>query len=416
MQNHVNPWVIQNRYNLRQVKIFINNHNILIYIIFAVFLIPFIGGFIHEFADVTYFRYYTFGLSLKDFFGVWISIFGAIGLLYNIRISGKRLTNQQIQINSQSKSERDSRFAKGIELLGNPTSSARTGAAYTLYFLAKDFREEYAKTVFDILCAHVRSITEDKTYRERYNIVPSTEIQTIVDLLFKEKDNEHIFYRFKANLQSAFLHGINIAKGNLFRANLSFTDFAGADLNRAILEESTLHKTRFYGAVLTNTSFGYLKKASPNFDFANLESTHFEGAEFTDGATFIGAKVTLADFTKTYLHKVSFIGAIITGSRFNQSFICETNFAGVNLQNADFTDACCEHEIEQRTYTNLESGILKSNLVDTFFEGITNGAVYNVACHSNIIRFEKLTKASGCIHLTLKAKNIPETTEPVPTP
>ena len=406
-------FIIQNINN--RIAIFVKAYNIIIYLIFAVFLIPFVGGFIHEFADITYFKYYTFGLSLKDFFGIWISIFGAIGLLYNIRISGKRLTNQQIQINSQSKSERDSRFAKGIELLGNPISSARTGGAYILYFLAKEYPEEYTKTVFDILCAHVRSITEDEMYKKSHHKVPSTEIQTIIDLLFKDKDGTYIFNGLDANLANAFLHGINISNGYLRKANLSYSDFSGSYLRNMIFDESLIYNTLFSGAVLINNSFKNSIGIIGDFNFSSLDNSNFENSLFTKDTTFIGANISDANFAKTELCGVRFIGAKITGASFNQAFIYKTNFSGVNMNSADFSSACCELEIDKRVYTDLESCELETRISFNYFEEIIDLTIFDTLCLPNIKRVRKLTdnRKLQAPHVYLRATNVPESTKPV---
>ncbi len=170
-------------------------------IISVIFFLPFVGVFINEITSAYFCNIYTLGLDRKDFFNVWIALFGAIGIAINIYQNHKRTTNQDkqlekqavqiqlqgTQIELQSKSQRDSRFSKGVELLGNANESARTGAAYSLFFLVKDYPEEFAKPVFEILCSHVRSITTTEEYKKNNNKRPSNEIQSILNLLFKNQ-------------------------------------------------------------------------------------------------------------------------------------------------------------------------------------------------------------------------------------
>lgn len=183
-------------------------------IIVVLFFIPFICVFINYSTSLYFGDLYTFGISdRKDFFTVWIALFGAIGIAFNIYQNQKRTKNQeeqlekqQAQIDLQSKSQRDSRFSKGIELLGNENESARTGAAYSLCFLAKDYPDEFSKPVFDILCSHIRTLTTSEKYLKKYTTV-SNEVQTILELLFKNIDDHNciLFYYHIADLRGANL-------------------------------------------------------------------------------------------------------------------------------------------------------------------------------------------------------------------
>ena len=106
-------------------------------IISVIFFLPFVGVFINEITSAYFCNLYTLGLDRKDFFTVWIALFGAIGIAFNIHQNHLRTTNQDkqlvnqniqlekqaeqiqlqgIQIELQSKSQRDSRFYKGVEL------------------------------------------------------------------------------------------------------------------------------------------------------------------------------------------------------------------------------------------------------------------------------------------------------------
>ena len=64
----------------------------------------------------------------------WISLFGVFGVVYNISQNQKRITQQEKQLQAQTISENNTRFAKGVELLGNSQESTRIGGIYTLFF------------------------------------------------------------------------------------------------------------------------------------------------------------------------------------------------------------------------------------------------------------------------------------------
>lgn len=132
-------------------------------ILLSLFLAPFVLILIGDIIGSNI-PLYTFGLSLKDFFTMWTAIFGVFGIVYNIYQNQRRISQQEKQLDGQSKqieyqnmqlelqakSERNSRFAKGVELLGSNQESARTGGVYNLIFLAKEYPNEFKETVFNI--------------------------------------------------------------------------------------------------------------------------------------------------------------------------------------------------------------------------------------------------------------------------
>jgi hypothetical protein len=87
---------------------------------------------------------------------------------------------------SQGRRERvDERFNSAINLLGSSETSARTGAIYTLHELALK-EGKYRQQIVQILCSHIRSKTNEQEYKKNHEERPSNEIQTTLNLLFKE--------------------------------------------------------------------------------------------------------------------------------------------------------------------------------------------------------------------------------------
>lgn len=302
-----------------------------IYIIVILFFFPFIGIGINSLTSWSIGDLYTLGLDRKDFFTVWIALFGAIGIAFNIYQNHKRTTNQDKQIELQSKSQRDSRFSKGVELLGNANESARTGAAYSLFFLAKDYPEEFAKPVFEILCSHVRAITTTEEYKKNNNKRPSNEIQSILNLLFKnqsldldgsfwneereqEEDEEYIrntiFKDFSPNLSHSYLKYADLIGANLYGAQFSNSNLEGAFLGGSCLKESmfiksTLIGAKIYGANLSGSFF----LSGTKLNNADLEGATLDGLTLDD-VILDYAKISKKDFLnvltdkKTNLDKV----------------------------------------------------------------------------------------------------------------
>ena len=303
-----------------------------------IFFFPFIGVFFNEITSAYICDLYTLGLDRKDFFTVWIALFGAIGIAINIYQNHRRTTNQDIQLikqteqlELQSKSQRDSRFSKGVELLGNANESARTGAAYSLFFLVKDYPEEFAKPVFEILCSHVRSITTTEEYKKNNNKRPSNEIQSILNSLFKnqsldldgsfwseereqEEDEEYIrntiFKDFSPNLSHSYLKYADLIGANLYGAQFSNSNLEEAFLAGSCLKESMFIKSTLIGAKIhgANLSGSYFLSGT-KLNNADLREATLDGLTLDD-IILDYAKISKKDFLnvltvkKTNLEKV----------------------------------------------------------------------------------------------------------------
>lgn len=329
-------------------------------IIFLIFLFPFVSPLIATWAHFSFGELYTFGIdNPKDFYAVWIALFSIGGIAINIQQNQKRFNNQEQQLDLQTKVQRDNRFAKGIELLGNNNESARIGAAYSLYFLAKDFPEEFRKSTFEVLCAHIRAITTTPKYIEEHFSNTSTEIQSIIDLLFKQTkqgSENSLFKELEANL----LH-VNFAY-----ADLSFTDFTGANLSFANLSHTHLRGTNFSNVRFFKTNLSYIdgrgggifKEAvigDTNLCHANLSNCDFSNAiltnvEICNNTIFYETIFMDAQIKETDLEKACFQEAILEGITFNNvTNIVHTNFQGAYGLDQIRLMGNCEDEIKLNT-------------------------------------------------------------------
>ena len=276
---------------------------------------------------------YTFGLPLNEFMTVWIALGGIIGVVSNIGLTQKRITiqeeqqinqqkqfeeqqkrwekqdaqqekirseqekqfNKQIekqndQIQIQQKQLRDTRFSSGVELLGNNNESARIGGAYNLYFLAKENSEDYLKPVCGILCAHIRSITSSKEYREGCKDKSSNEIQTILKLLFRRRDNysfvlddsNPIFCRCYKDLSGTFLRGVDF-----FYTKMDNVNFCNAELYDVNFNAADLSGVHFSNAILNDVNFGGAE-LDVEFKDAELKNINFSNAKFRQMMYFKG--------------------------------------------------------------------------------------------------------------------------------
>jgi uncharacterized protein YjbI with pentapeptide repeats len=245
----------------------------------------------------------------KDFYTSWITLFGSIGVIINLVFFAVRLKNQDRQIKLQLNANLDQRFALAVETLGNDGESARTGAIYSLYHLAME-HEKYRQTVMDILCSHIRSKTNEKEYKDSFKEEPSNEIQTTINLVFKENG---LFYKHHIKLE---------------RPNLSKSFLKGANFNNSKLYDTI-------------------------FTYSNLQNANFTDA-FCPFGNFIATKCHGANFLRAKLYKASFLDSKALGTKFHYTQAC-----GIDMMNANFTGS----ELE---FSNL----FRADLNNTIFDGV----------------------------------------------
>jgi uncharacterized protein YjbI with pentapeptide repeats len=349
----------------------------------VIFLLPFCCLAFHDWFGWGSKELYTFGLELKDFMTVWIALGGVVAVVggiiqtqRRITLQEKQLTRQEAQFTAQTelqqKQQRDGRFASAVELLGNPHESTRIGGAYNLYFLACDFGE-YRHAVCEILCAHIRTITSDKIYQEKHKEKPTIEVQTIINILFKEVWEDYsVFYDCFKNLRGTFLYGVTFPSAS----KISYTDFCDA----------IIKDVDFSGLILTNIGFSRAIIADVKFSGSELEDVRFVGAELLD-VNFNEATLRNVRFPKAILNKVNFTGARLVSVRFGDNILTADSILNKKLKNGailievDFTSTIFEGD---------------RRIKKKFFEG-TCLASYSI---------EEITKSGRSLELTKpKAEN-----------
>ncbi|GHT04326.1 hypothetical protein FACS189423_06840 [Bacteroidia bacterium] len=241
----------------------------------GIFLLPIVGPCLYDKFDWNIGELYTFNLDPKDFYPIWITLFGAIGAGYEIWHALKQTRNNRFFNN----------FVKSVELLGSNNESARIGSIYGLYFLAKKYPEDYENNVFETLCGHVRSKTAEEKYRRTYTKKPSSDIRMLLNLLFREESelskDKDFFKRFK----NAYLDGCYLRQAYLSKASLQGAKFTEADLQRADFNGAKLEKAKFSGADLGGANFNGAKLKGADFKDAKLKGAKFEGADL-EGAIY----------------------------------------------------------------------------------------------------------------------------------
>jgi hypothetical protein len=188
----------------------------------------------------------------------------------------KRLKNQERQIDLQINQRVDGRFNSAIGLLGSSETSARTGTIYALHELALE-EEKYRQQIVQILCSHIRSKTNEQEYKKNHEERPSNEIQTTLNLLFKE--------------EKCGLYTQDFAK---------VTEFPRADLSHAYLVKADFRYAQCQGA-----GFGGAQCQRASFRGAQCQEANFLGAQ-CQGAHFWGAQCQGAYFSKAQYQEACF--------------------------------------------------------------------------------------------------------------
>ena len=275
------------------------------------------------------------GSKIETIRFIGIGMGGLLTVMAAIAINNRakaqiKSANAQVENNKLTeKSHIDERFNSAIETLGHERAEVRISAFYQFYYLAKDSQDDNTgRKIFDILCAHLRTMPEDQSHVKKNNrdIFPTEEYQTLLNILFKSED-KFVFGEFHANLQN-----VNLTHTNLKNANL-----ANADLCDAILEGAN-----FTGANLADSKFTHAKIAYAHFIDANLERANLREANLTR-AKLIGANLKEANLASANLEHANFVGANLTRATMAHAKMKEALLDQANIKNADLTAASLDN-------------------------------------------------------------------------
>ena len=268
-----------------------------------------------------------FWATMRFFVEIIIAVV-ALGFFY------WRLRNQDKQVAHQIRKETDDRFTTAVKLLGSTEASARAGAIYSLYQLFVDDKEnKYRAQIAQILCSHIRTKTQEPEYQKNHKDRPSSEIQTTIDLLFREEKSDMGIYCRKEIVEQKGFPTANLRGAYLRRAN-----FWGAHCERADFNEVHCERARFEEAYCKWTGFQAAHCEGANFLSANCESIDFEDAH-CEGAIFYGAYCEGAIFYSAHCEGADFELAHCEKADFQNASFEATNFLHVNAEDANFQDA-----------------------------------------------------------------------------
>ena len=257
-----------------------------------------------------------------------IAIFGFIFIYQRLEKQQKQIDIQIDQLTIQINHRIDDRFNSAISLLGSSETSARTGAIYALHELAIE-EEKYRRKIAQILCSHIRSKTDEAEYKKTHSKRPSNEIQTTIDLLFKEE-----------GLYAQGFKGVaKPSKANLSHAYLIGADFISAQCQKANFRSAQCQKANFSNAQCQGV------------DFTNAwcqgENGQYQGANAQcQKANFVMAQCQGANFTNALCQDVNFWVAQCQGVDFTNAQLQGVDFQGTGCQGINLKDAEYDKQIE----------------------------------------------------------------------
>ena len=214
---------------------------------------------------------------------------------------------------------RQQAFKDGVEHLGSDKASVRQGGAHALFHLALE-DEKLRVSIAGVLCAHIRETTGDKNYQEKNKGRPSTEVQSLLSLLFTTETVGEVrlgkFWKGATpDLEGGYFCGVQLESAQFRGAKLSWAQFQGASLWKAQFQGASLWKARFQEALLDEGQFQQASLWGVQFQQASLWDAQFQGASL-DGVEFQGATLWRAQFQGARLEEAQFQGARLEEAQF----------------------------------------------------------------------------------------------------
>ena len=244
--------------------------------------------------------------------GGLLAVTGAIAINYRAEAQIKS-ANAQVKNNKLiEKGHIDERFKSAIQNLGHNEASVRIASFYQFYYLAKGQDNEFKKNIFGILCAHLRNMTQEKSYREETGKdKPTEECQTLLNILLKP-DDKSVFENFKVDMQNSYLVNVsfsetNVSNVNFFNANLSGASFFNTNFPGANFAKTNLSGAHFLSSNLSKANLSYTNLSNTRLFSVNLSDAILSDVNLSN-ANLLGTTLRRALFLVVDLMKVRFIG------------------------------------------------------------------------------------------------------------
>ena len=312
---------------------------------------------------------------ILEFVGVGM---GGVLLAIGATIANRRAAAMEETNRGAEAGRQQERFKNAIEHLGHESDSVRMGGAYELFHLAQDTEDDdLRQTVLDILCAHIRRTTGEGGYQEEHKSEPSTEIQSLLTLLFEQEHtvfkgcridlqrswlNGAILNRARlqgADLVGAYLQGTWLLEAQLREAQLSEAQLQGARLSEAHLQEAWLSEAQLQGADLSRAHLQRADLFEAQLQRANLYSTQLQGADLS------GAELQSASLPRAQLQ-----GAVLDDAQLQGANLSGVDLQGAKLPGAHLRGVICQLGGELSFEERIRAGIgREGDLSEVTFAG-----------------------------------------------
>ena len=326
------------------------------------------------------------GLHTKNLILKFLGIgMGGVLLALQAMMSYRRANALEDTVRNAEQGQRQERLKNAIEHLGHESDSVRLGGAYELFHLAEDTRD-IRRTVFDILCAHIRQTTGEDEYRKKYPSKPSEEIQSLLTLLFVQEHK--VLTGLHINLQGSWLNGADLQGAHLEKADLTKTWLQGAQLQKAWLQGAELSNAQLQRAMLFRTLLQEAHLWEACLQEAWLVEAWLQGANLSR-AQLQGALLWAAHLQGALLQGACLQGARLQGACLQGTALFEAELQGAVLQGACLQGATSEHAyastFEQRVRNkrgkesdlervDFQGGLSQEN-IDSLAEGLSDERV-----------------------------------------
>ena len=238
-------------------------------------------------------------------------------------------------------------FNEATAKLGDESASVRLGWIYALDTLARS-NEAYLVSVVEILCAHLRKITQKEDYQEKYKDKPSNEIQSLAKVLRalntklsvlnsrkEENGNSNFLY---LDLSASYLVGVNLTNACLKDVNLTETNLQRASLDGAQMQKALLSRAQMQGAFLHKAQMQWAHLEGAQMQGTRLWGAQLQGAHLR-WAQMQGAELRETQLQEADLHQTEMQGATLDRTQMQGVKLWEVQLQGAKLNEVDLRGA-----------------------------------------------------------------------------
>ena len=219
--------------------------------------------------------------------------------------------------------QRQERLKSGVTHLGHQSESVRLGGAYELFHLAREF-STYRQSTLDILCAHIRQMTSQPLYQDTYQDTPSSEIQSLLTLLFQDAGDVYIFSACHADLRRSWLRGADLIGSRLEGSHLQGTNLSESNLADATIRDAFMIDADLRGSYLVEADLRGAVLPGASLQRANLKRARMHGAVLD------GTDLQAANLSYTALQ-----GAVLIETEMQGAMFQETDLRGISTSEAE---------------------------------------------------------------------------------